>query len=562
MKRGAARVDRPVPDVLQRPLQHGQGRDHDDARAGARRRRRPRPQPGDRRHRRGEGPGLGHLRGHAPRTDRGRPGCPGRGDRNASNEPGRTRTPRRRRGARWWCAGSPRSAARARWSPSAWARRSSTPSTCSATRQSPCPAPRRWRCCSIESPTRRRSWTCPPATLVLARGRTGALDARLAVETSVTVGDETITRRPPRMTIVYDLQGTQSIHHGERGIARYVLELALGLDRVAPGLVDLFAYNPDLPVPASLDPFRASGRLVPCDDDRVSTCRLFHMASPMENGIPGHRLLPPAVRRRAAVVATVYGPDPAHLRRALPRRSAEPGGVRPGLARCRPPTSWSPSPTPPRRTPRGSSASGRIASPPSAPAPASASAARARATPIASGSGCRRTSRAAPRLRARADRHRLPQERRRHDRVVRAPAAGAARPSPARDRLPGRRRGEASDHRAGRAARRRRRRPPHRLRQRRPARGALPAEPRGGVPVPLRGVRPTAPGGAPVRRTGRLRRQLVAARGDRRPAGPLRCRRTERHRPGAGAGPHRRGLPTRPSSTRRCPMRPGTAPPS
>lgn len=109
------------------------------------------------------------------------------------------------------------------------------------------------------------------------------------------------------MTVVYDLQGTQSIHHGERGIARYVLELALALDRVAPGAVDLFAVNPDLPVPASLEPWRAAGRLVPVDDERVGRCDLYHVASPMENGIPGHRLLPPAVRRgRAAIVATVY----------------------------------------------------------------------------------------------------------------------------------------------------------------------------------------------------------------------------------------------------------------
>ena len=54
------------------------------------------------------------------------------------------------------------------------------------------------------------------------------------------------------MTIVYDVQATQSIHHGERGIARYVLELALAIERTSPGLIDSFVVNPDLPYRTTL----------------------------------------------------------------------------------------------------------------------------------------------------------------------------------------------------------------------------------------------------------------------------------------------------------------------
>ena len=109
------------------------------------------------------------------------------------------------------------------------------------------------------------------------------------------------------MTIAYDLQGSQSVHHGERGIARYVLELALALEHTEPGLVDLFVVNPDLPEPSSLAPLRAAGRVVASDDSALERVTVFHIASPMENGIPGPRLLPVALRRRRAVViATVY----------------------------------------------------------------------------------------------------------------------------------------------------------------------------------------------------------------------------------------------------------------
>ena len=62
--------------------------------------------------------------------------------------------------------------------------------------------------------------------------------------------------------VVYDLVGFQSRDHGERGIARYVLQLGLALERVRPGLVTQWLMRPDLPFPEGAEPLVASGRVV------------------------------------------------------------------------------------------------------------------------------------------------------------------------------------------------------------------------------------------------------------------------------------------------------------
>ena len=126
--------------------------------------------------------------------------------------------------------------------------------------------------------------------------------------------------------IAYDLQGAQSVHHAERGIARYVVELALALERIRPGFVDRFVVNPDLPRPPALEPFQATGRLRRCDIDELTDTTIFHVASPMENGISSARLIPGSVRNAGArLVATVYDLIPLifpeHYLRGLQNRA-------------------------------------------------------------------------------------------------------------------------------------------------------------------------------------------------------------------------------------------------
>ena len=53
--------------------------------------------------------------------------------------------------------------------------------------------------------------------------------------------------------IAFDLQALQSAAHGERGIARYVTDLARALVSEHPGVVDLFLWNDNLPYASRLD---------------------------------------------------------------------------------------------------------------------------------------------------------------------------------------------------------------------------------------------------------------------------------------------------------------------
>ncbi|MEM7274714.1 MAG: FkbM family methyltransferase [Actinomycetota bacterium] len=103
------------------------------------------------------------------------------------------------------------------------------------------------------------------------------------------------------MNVVYDLLGFQSRDHGERGIARYVLQLALALERTHPGLVTDYLVHPDLPFPAGAEPLVATGRLTRAD--RRSTGRwasdggVFIAGSPFECfNQPSELVVPGAVR--------------------------------------------------------------------------------------------------------------------------------------------------------------------------------------------------------------------------------------------------------------------------
>ena len=67
------------------------------------------------------------------------------------------------------------------------------------------------------------------------------------------------------MTVVFDLLGVQNRDHGERGIARYVTNLALALEADFPDIVDHYLVHPELPIPGSINPILASGKVISSD---------------------------------------------------------------------------------------------------------------------------------------------------------------------------------------------------------------------------------------------------------------------------------------------------------
>jgi glycosyltransferase involved in cell wall biosynthesis len=108
------------------------------------------------------------------------------------------------------------------------------------------------------------------------------------------------------VSVLFDIQGIQSPAHGERGIARYLLELALALERWHPGRISRFVLNPDLPVPGAVEPLVATGRLTFSDRLDGSEERLYHIGSAFEY-VHFDRIWPQAVHdARMRRVVTLY----------------------------------------------------------------------------------------------------------------------------------------------------------------------------------------------------------------------------------------------------------------
>jgi glycosyltransferase involved in cell wall biosynthesis len=123
--------------------------------------------------------------------------------------------------------------------------------------------------------------------------------------------------------VLIDIQGTQSLDHRDRGVARYVLELALALDQVAPERIGAYLVNPDLALPGNLDRLVATGKLRHADEVRWPPGAVLHIASPFELSVPLRRLLPaPAARGEVPVVVTLYDLIPEVLAEAY---LADPG---------------------------------------------------------------------------------------------------------------------------------------------------------------------------------------------------------------------------------------------
>jgi glycosyltransferase involved in cell wall biosynthesis len=127
--------------------------------------------------------------------------------------------------------------------------------------------------------------------------------------------------------VLLDLQGAQSVDHRDRGVARYVTELALAAERLGDrSPVEAYLLNPDLPLPGGIEPLVASGKLRFVDEPGVyRPGALVHLASVIELSIPIDRLLPPAAREAGVrVSATVF--DLIQL--AMPATYLEDPGLR------------------------------------------------------------------------------------------------------------------------------------------------------------------------------------------------------------------------------------------
>jgi glycosyltransferase involved in cell wall biosynthesis len=106
------------------------------------------------------------------------------------------------------------------------------------------------------------------------------------------------------MSVIFDVQGIQSRTFGERGVARYLAELALALERWFPTAVERYLINPDLSVAESLQLLPPSSRVGTADDISAAS-RVYHAGSVFEPDVSLDGLWPPAARAMRLAV-TLY----------------------------------------------------------------------------------------------------------------------------------------------------------------------------------------------------------------------------------------------------------------
>jgi glycosyltransferase involved in cell wall biosynthesis len=106
--------------------------------------------------------------------------------------------------------------------------------------------------------------------------------------------------------VFFDIQGIQSPAHGERGIARYLMELSQALERWCPDSVARYLLDPHFGVPGSIEPLEATGKVTFTDRADPSEASVYHVGSPFEY-IPIERLWPRFAHRAGMRLAvTLY----------------------------------------------------------------------------------------------------------------------------------------------------------------------------------------------------------------------------------------------------------------
>jgi glycosyltransferase involved in cell wall biosynthesis len=108
------------------------------------------------------------------------------------------------------------------------------------------------------------------------------------------------------VSVLLDIQALQSPAHGERGIARYVLNVAQELEHSRPGLVSHYLLNPTLAVPGALESLLGTGRVTYAERAAGAGAYVYHVASPIEH-VPLERLMPRYTHTDGLrVVVTLY----------------------------------------------------------------------------------------------------------------------------------------------------------------------------------------------------------------------------------------------------------------
>ncbi len=107
------------------------------------------------------------------------------------------------------------------------------------------------------------------------------------------------------MTVLLDIQGVQSRVFAERGIARYVRELASALEREYPEVVSRYLLNPDLPVPDAIDSI-PRWRLDFNDRVDLAGANVYHIGSPFEAARIGRIWPSTASQAGLRIAVTLY----------------------------------------------------------------------------------------------------------------------------------------------------------------------------------------------------------------------------------------------------------------
>ena len=93
--------------------------------------------------------------------------------------------------------------------------------------------------------------------------------------------------------VLLDIQAVQSEGYGERGVARFSMELARALTRRHPELVGRLLYNPDVALPPQATTIGPAGLLAPSNaPGPLGKARILHVMSPIELDLPLARLWP------------------------------------------------------------------------------------------------------------------------------------------------------------------------------------------------------------------------------------------------------------------------------
>lgn len=98
------------------------------------------------------------------------------------------------------------------------------------------------------------------------------------------------------MSALFEVGGVQSRGFGERGVARYLIELAGALERWFPESVERYLINPNMPVARALELLPPAHRIGTTEDIISTASRVYHVGSPFEPDVSLAGLWPPAVR--------------------------------------------------------------------------------------------------------------------------------------------------------------------------------------------------------------------------------------------------------------------------